>query len=86
MRTGLVTDALEAAARTRAGGWTARSFTAITAPRQYASAGFANACARLGVIQSMGAVGTSADNAAAESFNASLGREPLQAGTLVQPS
>ena len=45
---------------------------------QYASADFANACARLGVIQSMGAVGTSADNAAAEAFNATLKRETLQ--------
>jgi transposase InsO family protein len=45
---------------------------------QYASADFAAACARLGVVQSMGAVGTSADNAAAEAFNASLKRETLQ--------
>ena len=39
---------------------------------------FAGLCARLGVTQSMGAVGTSADNALAESFNASLKRETLQ--------
>lgn len=45
---------------------------------QYTSADFAAACARLGVIQSMGTVGTSADNAAAEAFNASLKRETLQ--------
>ena len=32
----------------------------------------------LGVTQSMGAVGTSADNALAESFNAALKREVLQ--------
>ncbi len=32
----------------------------------------------LGVTQSMGAVGTSADNALAESFNATLKREVLQ--------
>jgi transposase InsO family protein len=32
----------------------------------------------LGVIRSRGAVGTSADNAAAESFNATLKRETLQ--------
>lgn len=35
-------------------------------------------CAKLGVAQSMGAVGTSADNALAESFNATLKRETLQ--------
>ena len=39
---------------------------------------FAGLCARLGVTQSMGAVGTSADNALAESFNATLKRETLQ--------
>lgn len=35
-------------------------------------------CAQLGVRQSMGAVGTSADNALAESFNATLKREVLR--------
>ncbi len=35
-------------------------------------------CKELGVTQSMGAVGTSADNAACESFHASLKRETLQ--------
>jgi len=39
---------------------------------------FANLCRDLGVTQSMGAVGTSADNALAESFNAALKREVLQ--------
>lgn len=47
-------------------------------PKQYTSAEFAKVCAKLGVRQSMGAVGTSADNAAAESFNATLKRETLQ--------
>ncbi len=37
-------------------------------------------CAQLGVRQSMGAVGTSADNALAESFNAILKREVLLIG------
>ena len=32
----------------------------------------------MGVVQSMGAVGSSADNAAAESFNAGLKRETLE--------
>ncbi|HAT1305357.1 TPA: transposase, partial [Corynebacterium striatum] len=35
-------------------------------------------CTQLGVRQSMGAVGTSADNALAESFNATLKREVLR--------
>lgn len=35
-------------------------------------------CRGLGVTRSRGAVGTSADNAAAESFNATLKRETLQ--------
>jgi transposase InsO family protein len=45
---------------------------------QYTSADFAALCAEFGVRQSMGAIGTSADNAAAEAFNASLKRETLQ--------
>lgn len=76
MRTELVTDALEAAARTR-GNLDGAVFHSDHGA-QYTSADFAAACARLGVTQSMGAVGTSADNAAAESFNASLKREVLQ--------
>ncbi|MDG6107623.1 IS3 family transposase [Dactylosporangium aurantiacum] len=42
------------------------------------SKAFAAACTAAGVRQSMSAVGSSADNAAAESFNASLKRETLQ--------
>ncbi|MBU8834198.1 integrase core domain-containing protein [Mycolicibacterium goodii] len=45
---------------------------------QYTSTDFAKLCADLGVTQSMGGVGSSADNALAESFNASLKREVLQ--------
>jgi transposase InsO family protein len=77
MRTDLVIDALEAAARTRGGCLDGAIFHSDHGA-QYTSADFAAACARLGVIQSMGAVGTSADNAAAEAFNASLKRETLQ--------
>jgi transposase InsO family protein len=77
MRTELVIDALEAAARTRGGRLDGAIFHSDHGA-QYTSADFAAACARLGVIQSMGAVGTSADNAAAEAFNASLKRETLQ--------
>ncbi|MFB8035580.1 integrase core domain-containing protein [Streptomyces sp. NPDC056004] len=45
---------------------------------QYGSRAFAGLCDQLGVTRSMGAVGTSSDNAACESFHASLKRETLQ--------
>ena len=44
----------------------------------YTSLDFRNYCSSLGVRQSMTAVGTSADNALAESFNAALKREVLR--------
>lgn len=44
----------------------------------YTSADYAQLCEKLGVTQSMGTVGTSADNALAESFNATVKREVLQ--------
>lgn len=44
----------------------------------YTSQTFRDHCTQLGVRQSMGAVGTSADNALAESFNATLKREVLR--------
>ena len=44
---------------------------------QYTSRAHAALCQRLGVVRSMGAVGSSADNALAESFNATLKRETL---------
>ncbi|MDK4314541.1 integrase core domain-containing protein, partial [Corynebacterium propinquum] len=44
----------------------------------YTSQAFRNYCSSLGVRQSMGAVETSADNALAESFNATLKREVLR--------
>ena len=77
MRTELVTDALEAAARTRGGSLHGAIFHSDNGA-QYASKEFAKVCRRLGVTRSRGAVGTSADNAAAESFNATLKRETLQ--------
>jgi transposase InsO family protein len=49
-------------------------------PEQYTSKTFAGLCAEWSVTQSMGAVGTSADNALAESFNATLKRETLRGG------
>ena len=77
MRTELVTDALEAAARTRGGSLDGAIFHSDNGA-QYASKEFAKVCRKLGVTRSRGTVGTSADNAAAESFNASLKRETLQ--------
>ena len=44
----------------------------------YTSQAFRDHCARLGGHQSMAAVGTSADNVLAESFNATLKREVLR--------
>lgn len=76
MRTGLVGDALRAAAATR--GDLAGAIFHTDHGAQYTSAEFAALCGELGVRQSMGAVGTSADNAAAEAFNATLKRETLQ--------
>lgn len=78
MRTELVSDALLAAARQR--GSLAGAVFHSDHGAQYASKDYAALCERLGVRRSMGKVGTSADNAMAESFNASLKRETL-AGT-----
>ena len=44
----------------------------------YTSLAFGARCTELGVTQSMGAVGTSADNALAESFNSTMKREVLR--------
>ncbi|MGI8329972.1 IS3 family transposase [Actinomadura scrupuli] len=76
MRADLVIDALHAAVRSRGCNVTGVIFHTDRGS-QYSSAAFAQACAAAGVRQSMGAVGSSADNAAAESFFASLKREIL---------
>lgn len=76
MRTGLVADALQMAASTR-GGLDGAVFHSDHGA-QYGSRAFADLCDQLGVTRSMGSVGTSADNAACESFHASLKRETLQ--------
>jgi transposase InsO family protein len=75
MRTELVADTLTAAAGERGslGGAVFHSDHGA----QYSSGAYANLCTRLGVTRSMGAVGSSADNALAESFNATLKRETL---------
>jgi transposase InsO family protein len=75
MRTGLVTDALSAAERTRG---SLAGAVMHTDGAQYTSRAFADACRQAGVRQSMSAIGSSADNALAESFNATFKRETLQ--------
>lgn len=76
MRTDLVVDALAAAERTR--GSLAGAIMHTDHGAQYTSRAFAAACTAAGVRQSMSAVGSSADNALAESFNATFKRETLQ--------
>jgi transposase InsO family protein len=76
MRTALVVDALAAAARTRGG--LAGAIFHSDHGAQYTSKAFAEACTRVGVRQSMSRIGSSADNALAESFNATFKRETLQ--------
>jgi len=73
MRKSLVTDALGNAATARG------SVTALRGAifhsdhgSVYTSKDYARLCAQLGVRQSMGAIGSSADNALAESFDATL--------------
>lgn len=77
MRTDLVTEALKAAAGARGGNLRGAIFHSGSGAR-YASKEFARVCNELGVIRSRGAVGTSADNAAADSFNASTKRDTLK--------
>jgi transposase InsO family protein len=76
MRTDLVIDALTAAQRTR--GSLDGTIMHTDHGAQYTSRAFATACTAAGVRQSMSAVGSSADNALAESFNATFKRETLQ--------
>ncbi|MGW5152485.1 IS3 family transposase [Rhodococcus koreensis] len=78
MRTELVTDALRAAAAARGAAGLGGAIFHSDNGAQYVSQDFADVCRELGVTRSRGAVGTSADNAAAESLNASLKRETLQ--------
>lgn len=76
MRTELVEDALKAARLLR-GSLDGAIFHSDHGSG-YTSQDFAILCEQFGVRQSMGSVGTSADNALAESFNAALKREILQ--------
>ena len=76
MRTDLVADALKTAAATR--GSLAGAIFHSDHGSVYTSKDYAKLCSNLGVTQSMGGIGSSADNALAESFNAALKREVLQ--------
>ncbi|BCJ56347.1 hypothetical protein Asp14428_78220 [Actinoplanes sp. NBRC 14428] len=75
MRTELVIDALNAE-RTR--GSLDGTIMHTDHGAQCTSRAFAEACKHAGVRQSMSAVGSSADNALAESLNATFKRETLQ--------
>ena len=75
MRTTLVEDALKAALAAR-GSLRGATFHADHGA-QYTSKDYAKLCKNLGVTMSLGGVGSSADNALAESFNATLKRETL---------
>lgn len=76
MRTELVGDALTAAWRER--GCLKDAIFHSDHGSVYTSKAYTRLCEQFGVIQSMGAVGSSADNALAESFNAALKRELLE--------
>ena len=74
MRAGLVVDALNHAVAARGGRVDGVIFHSDRGA-QYTSGAFAQACAAQGIRRSMGAVGSSTDNAVAESLFASLKRE-----------
>ncbi|CAM3481458.1 hypothetical protein GCM10009762_00770 [Dermacoccus barathri] len=76
MRTELVEDALKAAAAQH--GSLAGAIFHSDHGSVYTSKDYAKLCRRLQVTPSMGAVGSSADNALAEAFNATFKREVLQ--------
>src|SRR4051794_30952975 len=75
MRTSLVADALKVALADR-GSLRGAIFHGDHGA-QYTSKDYAVLCDQLGVTLSLGGVGSSADNALAESFNATLKRETL---------
>lgn len=75
MRTPLVIEALQQAAVAR--GSLKGAVFHTDHGSVYTSKAFAAECKKLGVTQSMGAIGSSADNALAESMGATLKREVL---------
>ncbi|WP_374117306.1 IS3 family transposase [Streptomyces sp. RKAG293] len=76
IRAELVIDALQAAVATRGGNAAGVIFHADRGS-QYTSAAFAQVCDRYGIRRSMGRVGSSYDNALAESFWQGLKRETM---------
>jgi transposase InsO family protein len=76
MRVGLVEDALRVAARDR--GNLADTVFHSDHGSVYTSKAYVKLCKDLKVVQSMGGIGSSADNSLAESFNATLKRELLE--------
>ena len=80
MRTSLIIDAIDETLRVR--GTLKDSIFHSDHGSQYTSKDFVKHCKKLGIHQSMGAVGTSADNSLAESFNATFKRELLQGEAL----
>jgi transposase InsO family protein len=83
LRSELCTDAMAAAAATRG----RRSFAGTVFHSdhgcQYTSAEFKACCERMGIVQSMGTVGDSYDNAMAESLWSSLKRELVDDASFV---
>lgn len=77
MRTDLVLEAMDMAKRHRGGSLKTAVFHSDHGS-VYTSQAFQTYCSLHGIQQSMGAVGTSADNSLAESFNATIKREVLQ--------
>jgi len=75
MRTSLVMNALTAARAER--GTLAGAIFHSDHGSTYTAKAYVALCDRYGVAQSMGAIGSSADNALAEAFNATLKRETL---------
>ena len=78
MRTSLVIEALEHANNVR-GGLDGAIFHSDHGS-VYNSLAFGARCTELGVIQSMGAVGASADNALAESFDSTMKKKSFEIG------
>lgn len=76
MRTSLVTDAIEMAVAARGSRVNGVVFHTDRGTR-YSAAAFADVCRRHGIRRSMGRIGSSYDNALAESFFQGLKRELL---------
>lgn len=76
MRVGLVEDALRIAVRDR--GSLAGAVFHSDHGSVYTSKAYVKLCKDVKVVQSMGGIGSSADNSLAESFNATLKRELLE--------